>query len=327
MAVKTLLTARAILEASRGAGGTPTRLIYFEEGNHNQDITTLRPRELRNSYFPSFRAYAGVERNGFEFSGDFTFDQAIWWLNLHVKAVASGTGGGADKTWAFTPAASTDDIKSALIQFGYADGIGASVPAWEVPYVLGDELSLSFVKNDTVKFSSRLMSAKGATQISAFTGALSDVAMVSMVGQDTEVWIDPTTIGTTADTDILDATWTLNNGFVYLDTLTNTGVAKDLKRPEPRSWQLELTRYYSNDTELDRFIDKAERKIRIKNTGPVLGGTFYSLTLDCYGVLDTYEKADVDGLGVAKLTYLPIYDATPTSDFVITVVNASATIT
>jgi len=327
MSVKTLLSARAILETTRGSAGTPTRILYFEEGTHNQEISTILPRELRNSYFPNFRAYAGVERNGFEFSGDWTYNQAIWWLNLHLKAVAAGTGAGADKSWTFVPTASTDDIKSALIEYGYADGIGATQPAWSVPYVLGDELTVTWVKNDTVKFNSRLMSAKGATQISAFTGALSDVVTISALGTATQIWVDPTTIGTTLDPQVIDASFTMNNGFVYLDTLDNTGVAKDLKRPQPRQFSLDLTRYYANDNELDIFISKAERKIRIRTVGPVLGGSFYSITLDVYGVLDTYEKAEVDGLGVARLTYVPLYNATATADFSFVVVNADAAIT
>ena len=48
------------------------------------------------------------------------------------------------------------------------------------------------------------------------------------------------------------------------------------------SWELKLKRYIRNDNEWDRYVDKARRKIRVKTTGSVLGGTFYSLQLDCY---------------------------------------------
>jgi hypothetical protein len=327
MALRTLLTARAGLESTRGAGATPTRLVYFEDGIHNQEIATIRPRERRASYFEAFRSYPGLERNSFEFGGDVTFDDLIWWANLHVKAVASGTGAGADKTWAFTPTASSDDLKSATLQWGYADGIGATRPAWAVDHVLGDELTLTWTKGDAVRFRSRLLSPKAASQISAFTGSPTDRTTISALGTATVVYIDAATIGTTADANIVEATFSLNNGLAHLDTLNGTNVAADLLRPEPRTWRLELTRYYGNDTERDAYVAKTLRKIRIQTTGPSLGGSAYRIRLDAYGIIDAIENADVDGLGTERITILPQYDSTAATDFSLEVVNATASIT
>lgn len=327
MALRTLLTARAGLESTRGTSVTPTRLVYFEDGSHSQEIATIRPPERRASYFEAFRSYAGIERNTLEFSGDVTYDDLIWWANLHVKAVASGTGASADKTWAFAPSATTDDLKSATVQFGYADGIGATRPAWEVEHVLGDELTLTWTKGEAVRFASRLMTPEAAEQISAFTGSLSDRTTVSALGTTTAVYIDPSTIGTTADANVIEASFTLNNGFAYLDTLNGTNVAKDLLRPSPRTWRLELTRYYADDTERDAYVAKTLRKIRIQTTGPALGSSNYRIRLDTYGIIDSVETADVDGMGTERITILPQYDATATTDFSLEVVNATASIT
>jgi hypothetical protein len=74
-------------------------------------------------------------------------------------------------------------------------------------------------------------------------------------------------------------------------------------------------------------VAKTPRKIRIKGTGPTLGGSAYSAQLDVYGITDGYEKADVDGIGIERLTLLPQYDTTATTDFSLTVVNATASIT
>lgn len=327
MALETLLSARSFLETTRGTGGTPTRLVYFNEGTHEQKVATIAPTEKRASYRPTYRAYPGIERDGLNFSGDFTYDQAILWLNLHVKAVAAGTGGGADKTWTFLPTSTTDDLKSATFQFGYTDSIGATRPAWSLVGCLGDELKLSWRKGETVQFESKLMSAYAATQISAFTGALSDVVTTSGLGTTTTVTIDTTTIGTTADPDVMDVDFTLNNGFVYLDGLNNTATATEILRPEPTTWALDFTRYYRNDTELDLNLLKTPRKIRIKTA--IGAGTSYAITLDLYGVYDgdSYSKTVVDGLGVEKYKLVPIYDTTATADFSFVVVNQSGTIT
>jgi hypothetical protein len=327
MALRTLLSARAGLETTRGTGVAPTRLLYFANGRHDQGVGTIMPTELRNSYFPTFRAYAGLERNGFTFDGDMTFDDLIWWANLHIKAVASGSGAGADKTWTFTPAASTDDLKSATLEWGYADSIGAARPAFSVPYVLGDELTLNWRKAETVTFLSTLRSAKAATQVSAFTSSLSDRVTTSALGTATQVYIDSATIGSTADSNIIDPSWTLRNGLVHFDPLNNSGVAQDLLRPNPRSWELGFSRYFANDTERDVYITKTERKVRIKTVGPSLGAGTYLIQLDLYGVLDTVGWSEVDGLGFEQYVLRPIYDSGAASDFSLQIVNATASIT
>lgn len=329
MALQTLLTARAALETARGTAITPTRLIYFGDGSHSQEVGTIRPSEKRASYIEAFRAYPGIERNGFQFSGALTFEQAVWWANLHVKAVASGVGASADKTWTFAPTLTSDDLKSATIQFGYADSIGATLPAWEVPGCLGEELTIEWAKDDVVRFSSSLMTHKGASQISAFTGALSDVTTIDALGTGTVVYVDTTTIGSTLDANILDGSFSLTNGYTYLDALNGTATASAILRPNPRSWRLNVSRYYANDTELDLYLTKAMRKVRVKVTGPLIPTTAVnnSITLDLYGVWEVNALGESDGLGVAKMTLAPLYDSTATNDMGLVIVNAMATVT
>ena len=173
------------------------------------------------------------------------------------------------------------------------------------------------------------MSPKGASQISAFTGSLSDVVTIDALGTGTAVYIDTTTIGSTADPNILDASWTLTNGYTYLDTLNATNTATSILRPGARSWRLNVTRYYANDTELDLYLTKAVRKVRIKTEGPIIPTTAVknSITLDLYGVWESYEKTEVDGLGVEKMTLAPLYNSTATNDMGLVIVNALPAIT
>jgi hypothetical protein len=325
--LRTLLSARTALESARGTPVTPTRLLYFESGAHEQEIGTIRPVERRNSFFESFRSYPGLERNRFTFRFFATYDQLAFWLALAVKGGVTGTGAGADKTWAYVPSASTDDLKSCTLQFGYADGIGASKPAWEVAGCMVTSLSLRWEKGGPVMGNVELISHKGATQISAFTGALSDRSEVDLLGTLTSTFVDASTMGSTADANITSAEFTVDNKLALLDTLNGTNTAASVQRPEPRTWALNLTRVYANDTERDAYVAKTLRKVRIRTLGPTLGATNYKLDTDCYGIIDKITSAEVDGIGAEAITILPQYDSTATTDYGFSLVNSLAAIT
>lgn len=323
---------RAALETTRGTAVPPTRGIEFMSAQHDQEIETIRPEQLRNSYFARYTAAAGTETNSIDVEAPVDFDIMAWWLSLHVNGTITATGAGTDKTWAFLPSGTTDNLKTATIQMGYTDGIGATSPAASLTYVMGDELTLNWDKtpgNPGVTLSSKLMSGRASTQISALTGVGTYTTSELAKANATVITIDPTTIGTTVDNDIVSASWTLNGSAVNLYTLNNTTAAQDILRPNPWDWTLELVRYVRNDNEWDRYVDKAKRKIRIKSTGSVIAGSAvpYSLALDCYGVLDGRKTAENDGLGMETLTYKPIYDTTAVTDFRLDLVNAIAAIT
>lgn len=325
--LRTLLSARTALESVRGTGLTPTRLLYFEEGTHEQEIGTIRPTERRASYFEAFRGYPGLERNRFRFSGDATYDQLAFWLALAVKGGVTGTGASADKTWAYVPTAGTDDLKSCTIQFGYTDSIGASKPAWEVNGCMVNTFTLRWAKDDLVRYEADLISYKAATQISAFTGSLTDRTEISLVGTGTAVYIDSSTIGSTADANVVSAELTIDNRLVILDTLNATAYGTSIQRPEPRGATLRLTRVYANDTERDLYVAKTLRKVRVGTTGPTLGSSNYKLDADFYGKIDSLSSTDVNGIGAEQMTLLSEYDSTATSDFLFTLVNSLAAIT
>lgn len=336
MALKIFKSARAALEGTRGTDLTPTRLLYFEDGEFQQTVATIRPSTL-GSYF-AFRqgASAGTETNALTFSGVVTYEDLIWWANTHIKAVPAGVAGAGGEaaaiTWAFVPTGTSDDVKSATIQIGYTDSLGASQPAAKLNYCLGDELSIKWSKADddgAVRFTSNMVSPTSLTQITAFTGSLSDRTVVPASANTTVVTIDSTTIGTTADNYWIDAEFTLTNGYQNLYTLNNTTSAIGTFRPNARTWKLEGQRYYQADTEWDAFIAKTVRKMRIKTTGAVIPTTTTakSITLDLYGVYTSMENAESDGLGVQKFTLEGVYDTTATTDFSLTVINAVASIT
>jgi len=332
MALRIMSHARAGLEATRGTGVPPTRGIPFTEATHTQTFDHIAPEELRQSYFGHYTADVGTERNSFELSGIAGFWNLVWLANVHIKAVASGTGAGADKTWAFVPTSATDDLRTATIEYGYADNIGATRPAWSVAGCIGDTLALNFDKSpgqSGVTFRSTLLSFKAAAQISAFTGAGTYTAENGglVKASATQVYIDSATIGTTADNDVLSVNWELQSGPQILYTLNNSTAGVEIVRPNPWSWTARIRRYYRNNTELNARTAGTVRKIRVRTLGPVLGASNYRLDLDLYGKYSARTLSTADGLGVEEFTLSPVYDATAATHFSLTLINDQASIT
>lgn len=329
MALQVFTSARAALETVRGTNLTPTRIIYGEQFTHEQDIATIKPDEMRNSYNPNYSAAAGPERNAIGMSGRQSFNDMIWYGNLFFDLETSGTGGGADKTYTFLPVATSDNLKTATIQLGYSDTI-ATAPAIELGYCMGETLTLHWEKNDdgAATFDARFISPEAATQITAFTGALSDRTTVPASCNGTTVYSDPGgTIGTTADLTIVSVDFRLNLGPVPLYTLNGSTAATNAYRPVFRRWEATIVRQFTSDAYWDDYVDKTVQKIRVRTVGPALGGSNYRTDLDLYGVITNRRNADVDGIVTEELTLSQIYDTTLTADHQMVVVTSESSVT
>lgn len=324
-------SARAALEVTRGTSLTPTRIIYAEAFTPTNEVATIRPEEQRASYEGFFSAAAGPERSTVEMAGRMSYDDMIWHANLFWKAVASGTGAGTDKTWTFVPTNTSDDVKTTTIQLGDSAAIATS-PGIQLSYCMGDEFNIHYEKNDdgAATFTSRLMSAKALTQITAFTGALSDRVTVPVSCNNTVVKIDTTTIGTTTDTAVTAVDFTLNLSPVPFYTLDGTTAAQAVYRPAHRTWTAQITRQYSNATEFSAYQAKTVRKIRVVTTSStIIAGSAvpYSMQQDMYGVWTGRTYADVDGIVTEVLTLEPVFDTGTSSSTSLIVTNATASIT
>lgn len=324
MAVLNVFTsARAALEATRGTDLTPTRLIYAEEFVHVQEIQTVRPEEHRGSYFPVYGAAPGPELNTFQMSGRLTYQMAAWLGNVFIAPVLTPTGAGP-YTFAFTPSGTTDNVKTVTLQLGDAQAIGATTPGVKLNYLMGQSLNLHWEKSDdgAVTFDAQFVAASSATQLTAFTGSLSDYTTEPVSAVDTTVYVDSTTIGTTADDYVTAIDWTLELGPVPFYTLNGSYAPLAVYRPDYRRWTASITRQYANKTEWDAYAAKTTRKVRI-DTSP---SASYGLTLDLYGTwTGPRDPGDVDGIVTEVLTLEPVYDATATTDFKATVINDLAT--
>jgi hypothetical protein len=300
-------------------------LIYGESFELEHEVATIRPTELRASYEGVYQAAAGPERSTVTVSGRMSYDDAIWWANLAFKAVASGTGGGADKTWTFLPTNTSDDVKTCTMQLGDSAAISAATPGVKLNYGMLDEFNLHVEKNDdgAATFTGKILFAKALTQITAFTGSLTDRTTVPMSANNAVVKIDTSTIGSTTDSAVTAVDFTLNNNPVPFYALDNTLAAQAVYRPAHRTWKAEITRQYVSVAEFSAYVAKTVRKVRLLITT----GASYSFQLDMYGVWTSRSYSEIDGIVTEVLTLEPVYDTTSTSSVNLIVINQTASIT
>lgn len=326
---------RAGLEATVGTPITPTKKIYYQYGGaqHNQSIGTILPQEAWSSRVKYQRMYAGLQRNTFDVAFDATYTQIGFWLNLAVEARAAGTL--SDTTaYTYTYSGSSNTampLKSATLQFSTTDLM--PTVGWSIPGVYADELSITWKKavGDAVTGvtgTAKLVTAYGATQLTAYTGTGTDVAQVNALGTLSQTYIDVTggTIGTTPDSTVTEATFAIQNHGALFDAMDATSLAQSYNLPNQRDAVLTIQRRFDDKTELDRYIDKATRLVRIKTTGGLAGSSsvVYTLQLDTEVGWTETGRAYVDGLWVQNLTGIPI-QSTGLNDFKFTVINKNAT--
>ena len=321
-------SARAALESTRGTDLTPTRIIYGESFTLDHSVATIRPEELRASYEGFFQAAAGPERSVVTVTGRVSYDDLIWWANLGWKAVASGTGAGADKTWTFVPTNTSDHVKTCTLQLGDSAAIATS-PGVKLNYGMLDTFNIHYEKNDdgAATFSGTILFAKALTQITAFTGSLTDRVTVPASCNNTVVKIDTATIGTTTDSAVTAVDFTLNNNPVPFYALDGTLAAQAVYRPRHRMWTAQITRQYNAATEFTAYVAKTIRKVRVETTGAVLGGSNYKITQDMYGVWTGRTYDQTDDIITEVLTLEPVFDTGTSSSTSLVVVNATASIT
>lgn len=337
MTIELLASARAGLESTRGTPVTPTRILYFTpgQGQHNQDVGTITPRESWASYTPLRRAYAGLERNTLRFSFDATYTLMHWWLNLTTDAEASGSVQDTSAyDWTFLPVHTSDALKSATFEFAYLDLLatfGARIPGCIVNIMRITWLKAVGGDETGVRVEVELMSPALCTDITAFTGALSDVSQRSALGNSTRSYVNGTgsAFGTTADTRVNMATWEVNNNYVYRDGFDGTSAAIEIVRTGPRQSRFTMQRYFSDKTELDAYRAKTIRRVRMLSEGAVVGATTAKekIQLDIAGVPLVHDVATVDGLIYANIELEGIDDSSISSDHKFVVTNTSSTTT
>jgi hypothetical protein len=122
---------------------------------------------------------------------------------------------------------------------------------WQVPYVIGNKMELTYSRNAGLALSCDYLGQKAVKQ--AKTGSLSVVAAEDIVAANTVWTIDTATIGTTTVTNVLDAKFTLDNGWVQEFVMDGNLYPRGAHRGAGRTMQLEMTIQFINTTEYDKF--------------------------------------------------------------------------
>ena len=317
-------SARAALEATRGTDLTPTRIVYAEEFALEHTVATIRPEEQRASYEGFFQAAAGPERSAVTMTGRASFEDLIWHANMFYEAKAAATSGSPPSAvWAFVPSNTADTVKTHSLQLGDSAALATS-PAVKLNYGMGDTFNLHYEKNDdgALTFSARYLYAKALTQITAFTGSLSDRVTTPVSCNNTLVKIDTATIGTTNDTAVTSVDFNLNLNPVPFYTLDATIAASAVYRPFHRTWAATITRQYSNATEFTAYVAKTIRKVRVLTTAST-----NIVQQDMYGVWTNREYSEIDGITTEVLTLEGVFDTGSSTSTSLSVTNNVATIT
>ena len=346
---ESLLTARAALGATEGAATTPLRLFYFGvpanlDDSGIQDFTTIEDRRAWAKRDDLVALYNGLENNVLAFNNAPCSFQDFPWVLCTVPGIVSGAGLGAGTptttdtsayTRTFTPSETVTAFGDtggydAHFQWGNTDLI--STVGWSLPGCRCTDLTVNFNKRaagtDTgVTWSGKFETVKTATQITAFTGTLSDRTQTYPVGNALVSYVDTTTQGSTADTNITSATWHIGNPPSWHDGMDGTGLHTSMHFPSAMVSDMTIIRKFSDTTELATYLARTTRKIRIKIEGAIIGAATAknTLTLNFIGQPGEYKKQYIDGVLYASIPLMGVYDATLAASWSWTTINAVST--
>lgn len=343
-----LLSARAALGASEGASTTPTRLLYLGLPE-NIDTTGLQQYQTIEDRLAWAKAdglrtiYAGIEDNTFSVSNvPVSYEDLGFWLSTVVGVVSgAGTGAGTPTTTdtsAYTRVFKPSQTVTAYgatggydmnLQVGMTDLIGTV--GWSIAGLRCTDFTLTFNKRasgtDTgVLFSGTWQTNKAETDITAFTGSLSDRTQTHPVGNNNKTYVDTATAGTTPDPEITTAVFHWSRPAAFHDGMDATGLHTSMHFPGFQMSEMTLTRKFSDKTELNAYTAKTLRKINVLTEGALIGGVSAKNTvkLEFIGKSDTHQHTYVDGLLYASVHYLGVYDSTLLSSWAVTTISTTS---
>ncbi len=316
------------IEATRGTLVPATRILDHEPGGVTlkRTPTIIRVRNA-GSLATSHRSYPGKDVIEIDVSGTWTYNWAPWWFNHFLGPLSAGVGAGADKVWAFTGAEISDTADNLKSSSWEVSGKDARPGEYKVAGVMGQKLSLSIKQDQAWTYKASLIGQ--VVTIAAKTGALSTAATITdVLGTLTKVYIDTSSaFGTTqrvgaivsADIDITVGT----NPRYTLDGQRNP---YRMAVTGNRTIGAKIVAEYDAQTEYTATHADTAKRVRVKATGPTLGGSTYICQLDLPGTWDSHEFGDDGGVVTEMLTLTGQYDATPASDVNASVTTDSATL-
>lgn len=300
------------LESTPGTAVAATRVEPILAGTVREVIGREFPNETRGSFIPVYRDFPTnrfVEISGVQVAP--TFEGIAWWMNLFLKGgVTTGsTVHTSGKSYTFSPTAASDDLKTATFEAVCA------AQNYQIPYVLGQRMELAWVADGPMTLTMDFLGQRMTAQ--AKTAALSAVDYEDIIGSKFVTYIDASTIGSTAVTNVFGGRFSVTNNWVQEFVGDGNLYPRGAHRNKPEySFQLDMYLDSAGVTEYGVWRNEGpgtQRKIRTKVEGTAIASsspaTNRTFQLDHYGPWDTAELGDRDGKRTVQLTSRTKYDS------------------
>lgn len=254
------------------------------------------------------------------------YDDLVIPFAMGLRGGLTGTGAGADKTWTFTPSnTATNAFES------FSADVGDDTQNWRLQYVQATRWMISSELNGLTAFEADLI-AQRAIKTTASVPA--EISPVKIPGNLWTVKFATTFAGlpgASVQANFL-RTWSLEwmtgikprhyaDGNLYMGQTVETDLTGKLTM-EVESTALAVSQF------VDKYRAGTLDFVRLKATGPVLGGSFYSLQFD---VPVYYEEPKViasvdDQVNLYTVSAKVAYDPTATKSLEATLVSSLAAI-
>lgn len=282
-------------EAVPGTGVPATRVVYTDfQANFAKPLQEL-PDKSGTYDDGGAPVYARQEPPGLTGSALLTFDDIVLWAQLGIDNVAQGVGDAGVPavayTWEFEPDVETDNLASWTVEHGEPGNAYES----DQFYLNSWTLLVDPDSNGGWMFDWEALARTWVT--TSYTAALPARRPEAIRAPGTLVWVDDTTIGSTAATGKI-INFSLANAINrHLKPFMETDSVYPANRTGRGrlAFDATMTVEFDSDVEFAKFRDgnPVERKVRIRRTGTVIhDAVTKSAELDIYGF---YNAIDVNG--------------------------------
>lgn len=314
-------------ETVRGTPVAPTRQVYvdgtgvlgvdpklnFHEGEQAGIRTNIRRATQQSEDVAlKIRTASGV-----------SFDELVIPFS-QLKGGTTGVGGAADKTWTFTPSMTAANSPEA-----YSVDVGDDTQNWRCQYGMFSTFTLSAGLGDVTSLEGTMFAqravktAKASPAINSGIKIPGDLWTVKYAS--TAAGLAGASISTNHLVDWeLEVTTGLKwrhymDGNLYGSQHVETNITAGLSLTV-ESTALAVSEFY------DKWLAQTLDFIRLKATGPVLGGTFYSAQIDLPVLYEDVQPigAEDDGVNLYKVSARLAYDPTSGASIAPVIVNSIA---
>lgn len=254
------------------------------------------------------------------------FDELIYPF-CQIKGGVTGSGGAADKTWTFTP-----NQTSANSPESFTAEFGDDIQEYEAEYVQASDWTLSAGVDDLTQLEMNLFGRQSTKSTKTSVSANNGVKIPGYLWTIKFATAQSGLAGASVQSNFLTG-FSLNvqTGLVRRKYQDGAAYFGQTVEAAPIIGTLDL-QVESTATAVSQFYDKAAADtndfVRLKATGPALGGSNYSAQIDLCVSYDDPEVigAESDGVNLYNVKAHLMYDPTWANAIVGTIVNSLASI-